>query len=1179
MNKEERQSLLHEGTGQATISAYVEIIFDNSDQRFPTTKDEVVLRRTIGLKKDDYSLDKKSVTKQEVMSLLETAGFSRSNPYYIVPQGRITELTNAKDAARLQILKEVAGTRIYEQRRQESLKIMDDTESKRTKIDEMLETINDRLEELEEEKEELKQYQEQERKRRCLAYALHSGEQKKANDALEKLEEQRLGHVDNTNALQQRFNDRAKNIADIETEIRDFHQRVELLTLERTQMQNEFEEQSRTKTQLEMIINDLENDLDNDDAVRRKLSSDLEELNETIGTKEAELEQFLPEYEEASAKEKEISNRKIEADTERDALYAKRGRNQTFKIKAERDRWLRDEIKKVEQTIAEQEERGRKLEEELRAEQTKVEALANEVKNSKQRLESRKGSLEEIDREFAEVRQKRNELEERKKELWREESKLTTSLETYRSELSKCERNLQASCDRMTSSGLKAVERITAQLRLKGVHGPLYKLFDVNERYTNAVEVVAGGSLFHIVVEDDDTATRILDQLNRERSGRVTFMPLNQLHPSQPNYPVGDDVVPMIRKIHFDKGYAVAIQQVFNKAIICNSLEAAAGYSRSHGLNAVTLDGDRADRKGSLTGGYRDPRQSRLENIRNLRQWDAKYKDAEAKIDDVKKNLVTVEQEITRVRDDLGKLDARRRQIADSREPLMNEINGKTREEAALRGSIASKERSVDDLASHVRQLNIQLTAYQTDLSAPFTKALSNEEDARLEELTAQIEQLDAELNEAISKARELETRKRVLEVELNANLKRRRDEAAVKLQGMASEGEGTVQLAGRRREMETITQAIDNAHARIEDIDRELDELSNSIQEANKNLERARTEQINQHKEMEAEQRAMERYHTKKTGYLKQKEEALKSIRELGLLPEEAFEKYQNLSYDQLSKRLHNVKEALKKYSHVNKKAFEQYQNFTKQRGELDARKEELDNAAEAIEDLIKNLDQRKDEVISGTFKQVAQFFEEVWERLVPAGRGRLIMLRRTDGGNDESQDPDVALSEEEEEDDEDRPQSKRKGKGKAKAKPKAPKKAKTGDKDTPIDQYTGVAIQVSFNSKTDEGLRMSQLSGGQKSLVALALIFAIQKCDPAPFYLFDEIDAALDAQYRTAVANMIHELADDAQFITTTFRPELLVHADQFYGVTFVNKVSRIQCITREDAESFVENQAPAQ
>lgn len=128
-------------------------------------------------------------------------------------------------------------------------------------------------------------------------------------------------------------------------------------------------------------------------------------------------------------------------------------------------------------------------------------------------------------------------------------------------------------------------------------------------------------------------------------------------------------------------------------------------------------------------------------------------------------------------------------------------------------------------------------------------------------------------------------------------------------------------------------------------------------------------------------------------------------------------------------------------------------------------------------------------------------------------------------------------------------------------------------------IDNYTGVAIKVSFNSKHDEGQRIQQLSGGQKSLVALATVFAIQKCDPAPFYLFDEIDANLDPQYRTAVANMIHSLSDSAQFITTTFRTEMLAHADQFYGVYFdKQKVSTIATIRKEDAAEFIETAAEA-
>ncbi|KAF2276513.1 RecF/RecN/SMC protein [Westerdykella ornata] len=97
MSREERQALLHEGSGSAVMSAYVEVCFDNSQDRFHTGRPEFHLRRTIGQKKDEYSIDGKNATKAEVQQILESAGFSRSNPYYIVPQGRVTALTNMKD--------------------------------------------------------------------------------------------------------------------------------------------------------------------------------------------------------------------------------------------------------------------------------------------------------------------------------------------------------------------------------------------------------------------------------------------------------------------------------------------------------------------------------------------------------------------------------------------------------------------------------------------------------------------------------------------------------------------------------------------------------------------------------------------------------------------------------------------------------------------------------------------------------------------------------------------------------------------------------------------------------------------------------------------------------------------------------------------------------------------------
>ena len=257
-------------------------------------------------------------------------------------------------------------------------------------------------------------------------------------------------------------------------------------------------------------------------------------------------------------------------------------------------------------------------------------------------------------------------------------------------------------------------------------------------------------------------------------------------------------------------------------------------------------------------------------------------------------------------------------------------------------------------------------------------------------------------------------------------------------------------------------------------------------------------------------------------------------------------------MSQKQLFKQLEKANTELKKYSHVNKKALDQFISFSEQKEKLMSRKDELDRGHKKIQDLMDVLEQRKFEAILFTFKQVSKYFQEVFKKLVPTGQGTLAIKRDQVRPIKTKifltlinvmlfQDDDSSSNE---------------------------------DQAHRLENATGVSCSVSFTGRNAEMKEMAQLSGGQKSLVALALIFAIQKCDPAPFYLFDEIDAALDAQHRKAVADMIHELSDGAQFITTTFRPELLQHSSKFYGVKFRNKVSHVDCVSREDAYDFVED-----
>lgn len=123
-------------------------------------------------------------------------------------------------------------------------------------------------------------------------------------------------------------------------------------------------------------------------------------------------------------------------------------------------------------------------------------------------------------------------------------------------------------------------------------------------------------------------------------------------------------------------------------------------------------------------------------------------------------------------------------------------------------------------------------------------------------------------------------------------------------------------------------------------------------------------------------------------------------------------------------------------------------------------------------------------------------------------------------------------------------------------------------------VSRYTGIGVRVSFAEGT-ETVHIQQLSGGQKSLVALALVFAIQRSDPNPFYLFDEVDAALDTNYRTAVANLIRAQSRETQFVTTTFKEELAEHANTFFGIRFnEHKVSKVMSIKKAQAMQLINN-----
>ena len=276
------------------------------------------------------------------------------------------------------------------------------------------------------------------------------------------------------------------------------------------------------------------------------------------------------------------------------------------------------------------------------------------------------------------------------------------------------------------------------------------------------------------------------------------------------------------------------------------------------------------------------------------------------------------------------------------------------------------------------------------------------------------------------------------------------------------------ISVEDRKQKLESEELELNQFNHRIKTINDKIRKLENNLdnsiskqKEIQSQLEKTKSEERDTIDKINEDSKDLEKITSKNSMLVKKIEEYMRKIRELGTLPGDAETKYANLGLKNLYKKLEQCNRELQKYSHVNKKALDQYLDFSDKKEKLLQRKEDQDAGHKSILDLMTALEQRKYEAIQITFRQMACFFSEVFKKLVPQGKGSLEM-KTTQDTTDDSQ----AAS------------------------------GLSNNIASSIDNFTGVGIRVSFTGSQAEMKDMQQLSGGQKTLVALAFILAIQKC-----------------------------------------------------------------------------------
>eukprot|EP00092_Neocalanus_flemingeri_P039072 GFUD01042533.1.p1 GENE.GFUD01042533.1~~GFUD01042533.1.p1 ORF type:complete len:863 (+),score=306.67 GFUD01042533.1:271-2589(+) len=713
-----------------------------------------------------------------------------------------------------------------------------------------------------------------------------------------------------------------------------------------------------------------------------------------------------------------------------------------------------------------------------------------------------------------------------------EKAQGTNVLRQTREELAEEERNLEHKLKTIPGmrpvlagheSIMKVLGRSSKRLQ-DGYYGMVVDNFGCPDKMTTAVDETAGMKLFNHVVETDKIATELLAELNKQKlPGVFNFMPLNRIRARQYDYSMVDskDAFPIKEKLEYDDDLGGIMSFVFGKTLVCRSMDIAVRLARTSSLDCITLDGEKSSSKGVLSGGYISRERSKMANY-------TRYQTAVGKHADVVQEIEQGEEEIGRLEEELGLVSGeveRNQNLLARYESILGKLVANIKvmldDDKDLERKCLEEDLRRGKMITDQKLMEATLSGFRQELEVDINSQLTLEEKHKCDILVKKIENVRSDYKKQCSVTDELESEKTGIEGKM-VGVRRDVEELVGEIRKV-SKMDNEMEVA--RLELDAASLLLKKELKRLDVVAAKELKYNEEIKTVQGEVEVKETNLAELREELGEESRRKEKLFERKLHLQNSIKKLSTKLNSLGGVQPEVLEEYQDGSRNMLGKKLQKIQKKLKKFDNVNKKALDQFLTFTEENARLVERQNLLMEDKTRILNMINVLDTKKNEQILYTYKQLYKNFKQVFSSLVLGGQGQLILTGGTEGETE-------------------------------------------ADK---MENAVGLTTTVSFSG--GQAMKsLDQLSGGQKSVVALAFILAIQKCDPAPFYLFDEVDAALDIEHRRAVAAVIHSQAGEAQFITTTFRPEMLRSADRCFGVMFRGKASHVVAVGKEEAEDFV-------
>ena len=1114
------EDIIFAGTQNRKSLGFAEasLVFNNDDGKLPIEYAEVtVTRRLYRTGETGYFINKTPCRLKDILELFMDTGIGKDG-YSIIGQGKIDEILSNKSEDRRHIFEEAAGIVKYRTRKEDSEKKLERAKLNLLRINDVLTEVENNMEPLKIQSEKAKKYLDLREELKGIEVGLFLYNIDLYKEKLEKLasDEEIMNSTYEEEQKSQTTKNEQKNR--LKTEINSLIEEIE-------SMQNIGFESSNKIEKINSNISVSEERINNIQENNERYQAEIKEVNEKIKDLEEEKKQKLEKKENLYSNKEKFEKELKEKEKELRDLTAKLSDKQL-------------EIENKKKVIEEDTDRKYELQNEINTYDIKAEsfdknakAKAEELQLTISELDSSRLKKSDIEQSFLEIENKRNKIKEELSEIESKKIKADSKIKTFETEINNLGQTVRIKESRFkfleetekekegyTKSVKSLLKSAEANPKLKeGLHDVIANLLKVNKEYEIAIEMCLGAGVQNVVTDNEQVAKKLIDYLRNNNLGRVTFLPISAVKGKKlekANLKVDGVIGIASDLVEYDKKYDGIFKYLLGRTVIVNDMEAGINLAKknAYAFRIVTLKGDIINPSGAMTGGSVQAktinilgRSREIEELKveinkltsNLKNKEKEKEEYISSIEDLLENIESLELNLQEIDIEYATQKQKVELISENVDKLTTRMN-KTKKE--IEDIQKQKEELLKNKENIIKELaNIENEIEKLNVEVEEFAKLNKDDQIYLDNLNMDITNLKI----SVSSFEESE-------VSIDEMMERIDMDIVNSKESIKSKEE---QISKNKKEEEELIKQIEEFKEKIIEIKEnvknsgsKIEELKNTKNEKNKALEKIEKEIEEQFTRLQDLKEQLVKIDIRKTKMSQDLEEVINKMwDEYELTPNNADGFTKTSDPTKTQKDVNYLREQIRDLGSINVDSIEEYKKLKERYDFVCEQRLDLENSMAKLRNVISEMISKMKTQFKDKFKIINKNFNEVFKELFGGGKAELILEDENDVLN------------------------------------------------------CGIDIRVQPPGKKLQN--MTLLSGGEKALTAIAILFAILKINPAPFCVLDEIEAALDDVNVNRYAEYLKKFAKETQFLVITHRKGTMEVADTVYGITMEeNGISKL-------------------